>query len=272
MTQRRHVVFSPRLIRQLHQPDEHGRHHEDGVDPLDLDQPQKFPRIEPRHQHQRAAEAAGAQAKRVRRGMIERARQQHASARLQAVDHRAHPLGGSGLLRRRRIAPHALGMPRRARGVDHVRRLRQHRAVVRGLLFQPGFQIGCEIGASEAIGIDLVICGNFRRRRHAENGDAGGNGVAQLMQHVCMADQHRCSGILQHIIDFLRLEVPVDGHCIGAEPHRGIGRLDEGDVVAHQDADAVTLLDAEPLQTTGNPVGAVGDRGVVPPPLTADDA
>ena len=32
-----------------------------------LDQPQKFFGIEPRHQHQRAAEAAGAQAERVRR-------------------------------------------------------------------------------------------------------------------------------------------------------------------------------------------------------------
>ncbi len=92
------------------------------------------------------------------------------------------------------------------------------------------------------------------------------------MQHVGMADQHRCSGIPQHIIDFLRLEVPVDRHRIGAEPHRGISRLDEGDVVAHQDADAVGLLDADLLQTAGDAVGAIGDRGVVPPSLTADDA
>ena len=34
MAQRRHVVFPAHLLRQLHQADEHGRHHEDGVDAL----------------------------------------------------------------------------------------------------------------------------------------------------------------------------------------------------------------------------------------------
>ena len=124
VAQRRHVVFPAHLLRQLHQPDEHGRHHEDGVDLLGLDQPQEFLRVEPRHQHQRAAETAGAQAERVRRGMIQRPRQQRAGARLQAVDHPAHPLGVGGLLRRRRVAPHPLGMACGARGVDHVLRLR----------------------------------------------------------------------------------------------------------------------------------------------------
>ena len=92
------------------------------------------------------------------------------------------------------------------------------------------------------------------------------------MQHVGMADQHRCSGILQHIIDFLGLEVPIDRYRIGAEPHRGIGRFDEGDIVAHQDADAVALLDAKPLQTAGDAVGAIGDLGVAPFAIAADDA
>ena len=191
MTQRGHVVFPAHRFRQLHQPDEHGRHHEDGVDLLFLNQPQKFLRLEPRHQYQRTAEPAGAQAKRIRRGMIQRPRQQHAGARLQAVDHRAHPLQRRVLLGRRRIAPHPLGMTRGARGVDHVLRLRQHRAVIGPLPFEPGFKIGRKAGRGKMIGIDLVIRQNFRRRRHAEDADAGGNRVAQLMQHVGMADQDR---------------------------------------------------------------------------------
>ena len=66
--------------------------------------------------------------------------------------------------------------------------------------------------------------------------------------------------------------MPVDRHRIGAEPHHRIGRLDEGDVVAHQDADAVALPDAEPLQAAGDAAGAIGDLGVAAPALAADDA
>ena len=92
------------------------------------------------------------------------------------------------------------------------------------------------------------------------------------MQHVGMADQDRRSGILQHVVDFLRLEVPVHRHRIGAEPHRRIGRLDEGDIVAHQDADAVALLDAELRQSAGDTGDAIGDFVVTAPSLTAEDA
>jgi hypothetical protein len=113
---------------------------------------------------------------------------------------------------------------------------------------------------------------DFRRRRGAEDGHASGNGVAERMQHVGVADQHRCAGILQDVIDFLRLEVPIDRHRVSAEPHRGIGRLDEGDVIAHQDADAVARLDAELLQSAGDAGGAIGDLGMATPALTAGDA
>jgi len=92
------------------------------------------------------------------------------------------------------------------------------------------------------------------------------------MQLVGMADQDGRSGILQDVVDLLRLEMPVHRHRIGAEPHRRIGRLDEGDVVAHQYADAVALLDAKLLQTAGNAGGAIGDFGVSSPALIADDA
>ena len=270
--QRGDVVFVAHRFRQLHQPDEHGRHHEDGVDPLVLDQPEKFLGIEPRHQHQRAAETAGAQAERVRRGMVQRARQQRPRARLQAVDHRPHAFRIGALRRRRGVAPDTLGVTRRARGVDHVLRLRQRRAVIGRLRLQPGFEIGGEIGRREMRRIDLVIRQDFRRRRHAEHGDAGGNRVAQLMQHVGMADQDRRSGIPEDVIDFLRLEMPVDRHGVGAEPHRGIGRLDEGEVVAHEDADAVALPDAELAQSAGDAVGAIGDIGMTAASVAADDA
>ena len=222
--------------------------------------------------HQRAAESAGAQAERVRRGMVQRPRQQRAGARLEAVDHPAHALGVGGLLRRRREATNALGMACRARGVDHVLRLRHRRPVIARVLLQPGFEIDREIGRGEVIGIDLVVGDNFRRRRHAERGDARRDRLAQLVQHVGMRDQHRSAGILQHIVDLFRLEVPVDGHAIGAEPHRGIGRLDEGDVVAHQHGDAVALFDAEFLQAAGDAVGAIGDLVVAALARATDDA
>ena len=134
VAQRRHVVFLADLLRQLHQPDEHGRHHEDGVDLLGLDHAQKFFGVEARHEHQRAAETACAQAERVRRGVIERPGKQRAGARLEAVDHRAHAFGVGGLLRRRREAAHALGMACGARGVDHVLRLRHRRPVIARVL------------------------------------------------------------------------------------------------------------------------------------------
>ena len=122
------------------------------------------------------------------------------------------------------------------------------------------------------IGIDLVVGDDFRRRRHAEHGDARRDRRAELMQHVSMRDQHRGAAILQHVIDLFRLEVPVHGHAIGAEPHRGVGRLDEGDVVAHQDRDAVALLDAEFLQAAGDAFGSIGDLVVAAPARAADDA
>jgi len=93
-----------------------------------------------------------------------------------------------------------------------------------------------------------------------------------LMQQVGMGDQHRGTGIPQDVGDLLRLEMPVHRDAIGAELHRGVGRLDEGDVVAHQDAHAVTLCDAEPLQSARDPRGAIRDVGVGAAAVAADDA
>jgi hypothetical protein len=66
--------------------------------------------------------------------------------------------------------------------------------------------------------------------------------------------------------------VPVDRHAIGPQPHRCIGRLDEGDVVAHQHADAVALADTEFLQSAGDAASAIGDVGMGSPAIAADDA
>ncbi len=87
-----------------------------------------------------------------------------------------------------------------------------------------------------------------------------------------MPDQDGGSGILEDVIDFLRFEMPVDRHRIGAELHRRVGGLDEGDVVAHQDADAVALPDARPIEAAGDAGGAGGHLGVAAPPLAANDA
>ena len=122
------------------------------------------------------------------------------------------------------------------------------------------------------IGIDLVVRQDLRRRRHAEHRDIRWNGAAQRMQHVGMGDQDPRAGVGQHVVDLFRLEVPVDRHAIGTEPHRRIGRLDEGDVVAHQHADAVTRLNAELVQAAGDTVGALGDRCMIAFALAADDA
>lgn len=272
MAQRGDVVLLAHVLRQLHQADEHGRHHEDGVDLVALDQPEKFFGLEARHQHQRAPELAGADAERVRRGVIERARQDHASTWLQPVDHRAHALAGCRLFRRRRIAPHALGMACRPRSVDHVHGLRHDRAVIGLVLREPGFEIDREVRRLQMIGIDLVVGQDLGGRRHAEHGDAAGDRIAQTVQHVGMADQHGRAGVLQDVVDLLRLEVPVDRHAIGAEPHRRIGCLEESDVVAHQHADTIALPDAELAEAIRDAVGAAGDVGMGAAALAGDNA
>src|SRR3954452_11057174 len=76
VAQRGHVVLAAYLLWKLHQPDEHRRHHEHGVDLLGLDETQELLRIKSRHQHQRAAKTPGPQTERVRRRMIKRSRQQ----------------------------------------------------------------------------------------------------------------------------------------------------------------------------------------------------
>ena len=70
-------------------------------------------------------------------------------------------------------------MPCRARGIDHVLRLRPRRTLVGILLFDPGFKLDRKIGRGQMIRIDLVLCEDFRRRRRAEDGDPGRNYPAQ---------------------------------------------------------------------------------------------
>ena len=147
--------------------------------------------------------------------MIQRPRQQRPHALLQAVDQRAQAFRRDSLLRRRRISPHAFGMTRRARRIDHAGRLRHHWTVIGPLPSQPGLEIDRETGRCEMIGIDLVMLENFPRRRNTEDANCGWNYPAQLVQQVGMADEHRRAGILEDVVDLIRLEVPVDRHAVG---------------------------------------------------------
>src|SRR6185312_6625248 len=92
------------------------------------------------------------------------------------------------------------------------------------------------------------------------------------MQHVGMADQHGCAGVLQDVVDLFRLEMPVHRYAVGAEPHRRIGSLDERDVVAHQDANGRALFDAKSVQPTRDTRGTVGDLGMITTALAGNDA
>ena len=73
-------------------------------------------------------------------------------------------------------------------------------------------------------------------------------------------------------VPILRIRKGDSLKTIYAKAHRAIGRLDESDIVAHQDTDAVALPDIEPMQSAGDPVGAIGDIGVTAPALAADNA
>src|SRR2546421_3271440 len=92
------------------------------------------------------------------------------------------------------------------------------------------------------------------------------------MQEVGMSHQHGAAGIPEDVGDLLRFEVPVDRDGVCAELHRGVGRLDEDDVVAHENANAIALLDADTLQAPRNARGAIGDFGMTALALAADDA
>jgi hypothetical protein len=92
------------------------------------------------------------------------------------------------------------------------------------------------------------------------------------MQHVRMADQHGGAGVGQDVVDLFRLEMPVDRHAIGAEPHRPIGGFHKSDVVAHQHADAIALPDADLAETARNAIGTISDLGMGAAALAGDDA
>ena len=87
-----------------------------------------------------------------------------------------------------------------------------------------------------------------------------------------MADQHLRAGIAENVGDFIRLEVPVDRHRVSTQHHRRVSRFDERVIVTHQNANAITRLDAKLLQTTGDTRGALCNVGMVAPSLAADDA
>ena len=60
-----------------------------------------------------------------------------------------------------------------------------------------------------------------------------------------MGDEHLRCAVAEDVADLLGVEVPVDGHGVSAEANGGVGGFQKGDVVAHEDRDAVALADAE---------------------------
>ncbi len=61
-------------------------------------------------------------------------------------------------------------------------------------------------------------------------------------QQVGMRHQHPGTAVGEDVGDLVGLEVPVDRHRVGAEPHSGEGGFQEGEVVAQQQRGAVARL------------------------------
>lgn len=87
-----------------------------------------------------------------------------------------------------------------------------------------------------------------------------------------MPDQDGRAGVTEDVVDLFRFEMPVDRHAIGAKAHRGVGGLQEGNVVAHQHADAIALPDADFGKATCDAVGAGSDFDMGTATLAGDDA
>ena len=252
VTQRGDVVAAADFFRQLEQPDEHGGHHEHHFDSFPFDELQHGLRVETRHQHQELGEPRRPQAERIGRGVIERPGQEAARALDHAVDQRAQHLVDFVLACGGRLAPHALGMAGGARGVDHALRLRHRRPFVRLLPGKPGLAIDRACRHRRPRGIDAVGAEDFRRRREPDDRQTGRRAGAHGRQQVGVADERLGAAIVEDVGNLFRLEVPVDRHRIGAQHHGGEARLEEGDVVAHQDGDAVAGPNAESAQAAGD--------------------
>ncbi len=119
---------------------------------------------------------------------------------------------------------------------------------VRGLGREPGLVVLCAGDRDRGNGGEAVGGRHLRRRGGGDERDPGGQLGRDGRSQVGMADQHAGAAVLQDVGDFLGLEVPVDGHGVRAERLRGVGHFHEGEVVAHEDGDALPRRHTERRQ------------------------
>ena len=84
-----------------------------------------------------------------------------------------------------------------------------------------------------------------------------------------MGDQHPRPAVPQDIGHLLRLEMPVDGHGIGAEALGGLGRLDEAEIVAQQQGHRLARTYSHPGEARRGARDAVLQLGKGKPALAA---
>ncbi len=153
---------------------------------------------------------------------------------------------------RQRLAAHALGAAGGARRVDHAGSLRQRRALPRALAREPGLPVG-------RAGRHVTGCrAGCRRRRRISGGVSTTSTLTPAgMASATPASRSACATSTlapqsdENVGDLLGLEVPVDRHGVGAEPHGRQRGLQEREIVAQQQRGAVAPLETQPREARG---------------------
>ena len=238
------VVRGPRLFRQGQQTDEHGRHHVHVAKAQPLDIRQQAGGIETRQQVDITAHPVEKPHIGHGRGVIERP-----GDRAHDPWPDAEARGGHGqrvllLLGRGRLAPDPLRPPGGAGGVDHAAArdalLGRPSAVRRDPVVPPR----PPLGVRRILVGQVVSPSDFRRRLDQHDFDAGRHHFADPWPEVGVHKHHLGPAIGQDVAGFLRREMPVDRHGIGADQARRLGGRDERQVVPQAERDRVSLLDA----------------------------
>ena len=148
---------------------------------------------------------------------------------------------------------------------------RGHLAAMGGVRGEPGLVILRAGDGARRHGGDAVGGCDLGRRGDGDDGDALRQRRGDGGDEIGVAHQHASAAVAEDEDDLLGLEVPIDGHGIGAERLRGVGRLDEGDVVAHEDGDAIAARHAERRQPRRRAPHALVERRPADAPRAADE-
>ena len=228
--------------------------------------------IEARRKHDALAGQRGAQAEGIGRGMIERAGDRRDHVGREAVDGPAHPGRFFHLFRRRGIAAHRLGISGRAGCVDHAVGCGRRQVFGSRMRMNPGVPV-LRFGRRDAIPWTHAIGrGQFLRRRHDEDMDAGWNDMRDDWPEVCVHDEGARAAIVQNVFDLFRLEMPVDRHGIGADPLSGERGLEEGEIVAQKERDRIAACDADVAKALRGAGCALVEFGAGHAAIAADEA